>query len=47
MNENLQKVNEKDKSLFLDIKNIIDSAKKRPCCSSKQHDVCFVLGNWK
>lgn len=28
MNENLQKVNEKDKSLFLDIKNIIDSAKK-------------------
>lgn len=28
MNENLQKVNDKDKSLFLDIKNIIDSAKK-------------------
>ena len=28
MNENLQKVSEKDKSLFLDIKNIIDSAKK-------------------
>ena len=28
MKENLQKVSEKDKSLFLDIKNIIDSAKK-------------------
>ena len=28
MNKNFPKVNEKDKSLFLDIKNIIDSAKK-------------------
>lgn len=28
MNENFPKVSEKDKSLFLDIKNIIDSAKK-------------------